>query len=105
MTASELAAVCARHRLLHGQSTDGRWWCETPDQNPGVAGYPTAADALCALLKAGYYIRTSVELTITEGERWQAVVRNDGKLTGAYSYESELAAVIALADQLAGVSA
>jgi hypothetical protein len=97
VTALDLAAVCARHGLIHGQSTDGLWWCETPDQNPGVAGYDSAADAVCALLKARWGIRTNHEPT--SDFPWMAELGED--LCDWDFGDSELACVVALADRLA----
>lgn len=105
MSTVDVAEVCTRHGLLFGQSTDGMWWCETPDQNPGVAGYPSAPAALCALLKALYGIHT-FDGTKLPGPSWWHAVRY-----GRFGYamlkngSSELGAVVDLADLLIGVHA
>jgi hypothetical protein len=106
----DAAEVCTRHGLLFGQSTDGMWWCETPDQNPGVAGYPTAQTALCALLKALYRIeakplgfrwRTWWFCRLPTDARSSMALRRTG--VGPTPFGSELECIVAQADAIAGV--
>jgi hypothetical protein len=106
MSSIDVAAVCERHRLLFGQSTDGMWWCETADQNPGVAGYETLQSALCALLKARHSVVTWEGIhPFRTGATWWAKADSDRHPLG-FEIEcagTELAAVVALADRMPAV--
>jgi hypothetical protein len=101
----DLAAVCERHGITYGQSTDRLWWCETPDKNPGVAGYATPSGAVCALLKARYGITTRPHpyqwsawppVRLVPIERMGHIAPEGFVFTG----QSELEAVVAQADHL-----
>ena len=103
MTAIDLAAVCARHGLLFGQSADGLWWCETPDQNPGAAGYSSPEDAVCTILKSVYRISTEHKPLVEMPDVNPTHTAYFGVMKFPYAHDrqSKLAAVVKLADLLA----
>ena len=102
MTDAELTAARERHGITVHDLSGGFYAADA-----GLVGDwmdTNQADAVCALLKARWGIDTGMAPTITDGCMWQAVTFRDGEPIDEYSYESELAAVVALADRLAGVT-
>jgi hypothetical protein len=79
MTAADLAAVCERHRISVVHLCGGFYAAQGELTGEWTAGTP--ADAVAALLKARYRVGT--------------VVKDEG--------QSDLEAVVILADRLAGV--
>jgi hypothetical protein len=99
MTAPDLAAVCRAHGIVTAcDPISGRW----------VAGYDTEhtqrlhtaeteADAVCALLKARYQIKTNPP----QWDRVQWIATNHtGNLPRVWAGETELDAVVRAADRL-----
>ena len=105
MTARALAAVCKRHgiRLATTPMGDGETYAWTASVQDGdvsaIANEMTEADAVAALLKERWGMATW-----RTGNEWSASSGDFG--SEAYTLDrawSELAAVVALADRLAGV--
>ena len=110
MTARALAAVCKRHgiRLATTPMGDGETYAWTASVQDGdvsaIANEMTEADAVAALLKARYQIRTNRNTgRVPSGKEWSATCPCDAVFEGHNYGPTELAAVVALADRLAGV--
>jgi len=103
MTDAELDAVCALHGILTVHDEDG-WHAGVV---PGGDIYDlqqclrTREDAVCGLLKARWGITTGWYRHTNDGKRW---VTQCDALCDQHEYDTELAAVVALADRLAGVA-
>jgi hypothetical protein len=97
----DLAGVCARHGislvLLTGMPLRPLYRAADDDLEEAAG---TAGGAVCALLKARHGITVRPTPTRQNADRWTAYT-NDGSRE-AESGPTELAAVVALADRLAG---
>jgi hypothetical protein len=99
MTDAELAAVCARHAITVHDLSGGFYATDA-----GLVGDWTdtnRADAVCALLKARYGVTTEDDTACLCP--WRALLGGDADGIEALA-DTELAAVVSLADRLAGVS-
>ena len=99
MTHDELNAVCARHGILLSRGLHSLHWSATM---PGAREVldPDPADAVCALLKALWRIEAESSPC---GSEWRARALTENGEHDELGV-SELAAVVALADRLAGVT-
>jgi hypothetical protein len=98
----DIHAVCERHGVESAPDGYGGWYASyiTVDQQRVEGNGDTCSDAVCAALKVRYGIETHVAPTITDGQMWQAMAMVDGLPVDRYSYESELDAVVQVADCL-----
>ncbi len=94
MTAIDLAAVCARHGIFASELL-GEWVASMPVEGEVVrlvrSGHDTPADAVCALLKARWEMRTQQKDGLWHAEAWMW-------RTGQ-ARTTELEAVVAVADR------
>ena len=114
MTAPDIAAICERHGITtHSDANIVHPWIafyqmdsDDADRSGGAAFAHEESDAVVALLKARYDIRTGAPRAIS-GTVWLAVWWVKGQPTETIKSRrgpTELAAVAALADRLAGVA-
>jgi hypothetical protein len=107
MSALDLHAVCERHGISVVELCGGFYAAQGETIGEWTAYTP--ADAVCALLKARYRIGTGSPCAARSSSRtpppWLAAKWEKGKpetVVSAFG-PTELAAVVALADRLAGV--
>lgn len=97
----DMAAVCLRHFIYAWPQQGTDWWL-ADDRMTGVCPDPfrgkTQADAVCALLKA----RWRITVKDIAGE-WLATYYDWVHFASIEYGPTEIAAVVALADRIAGV--
>lgn len=102
-TSLGLDAVCERHGITLSVSPQNAGVSVASDGTRAVSDY-SAVFAVCALLKMRYRITTGEAPTVSDRSMWMAYTKRDETIVDVYSYHSELAAVVALADRLACAS-